>query len=121
MSEGLIPESRLADKLAERIFAWRPAPDRYLKPEGGWVARSRFRPFDDVRDALRLAGKLTRRYSLRSTPDGFTVEVNHGGRVGRATDKSQARAITLAVADAIGVDPITSANDVRRKGRPKAS
>lgn len=97
-------ERVMTDHLAERVLGWRPTADRFMTGERSWIPRSRFRPFKDVRDALRLADKLTRHYSLTAYPDGFTAEVCVRGRTGRATARHKARAITLAVARVIDLD-----------------
>ena len=75
----------LLDRLVERVFGWRATPDRFMTGARGWIRRSGFRPFHDVRDALRLADALTRQYSLTSHPGGFTAEIHLRGRTGRAT------------------------------------
>ena len=73
-------EQRLTDELARSVLGWRPAPDRYLKPDRGWVPRSKFRPLTDIRDAFRLLDQLTGDYSLAAVPgQGFTVEVRSSG------------------------------------------
>jgi len=100
-----VTDQLLADALVQRILGWRPAPDRYIKSGRSWIPRSRFRPLADVRDALRLADTLTKNYSLSATLGGFTAEVRHASRVGRATASNQARAVSLAVAKVIGIIP----------------
>jgi hypothetical protein len=76
-----VTERVITDRLVERVFGWRPAPGRFMTGARTYILRQRFRPFTDVRDALRLADKLTRRYSLNSNTDGFTAEVNYRGRL----------------------------------------
>jgi hypothetical protein len=100
-----VTDRQLADALAERVLGWRPAPDRYIKSGRSWITRSRFRPLTDIRDALRLADALTKDYSLLANPGGFTAEVRHSGRIGRATARNQTRAVSLAVGKVIGIIP----------------
>jgi hypothetical protein len=95
----------MTDNLAERVLGWRVTPDRFMTGERSWISRSRFRPFTDIRDALLLADSLSRHYSLTSNPDGFTAEVNYRGRLGRATAKQKERAITLAIARVLDINP----------------
>lgn len=94
----------LLDRLVERVFGWHPTPDRFMTGSRGWIRRAGFRPFHDVRDALRLADALTRQYSLTSHPGGFTAEIHLRGRTGRATAGQKARAITLAVAQIVDLE-----------------
>jgi hypothetical protein len=96
----------LADRLAERVLGWRTAPGRFLTGGRSWIPRSRFRPFNDVRDALRLADALTKQYSFTASAAGvFSAEVRLPKRVGHATARNKARAVTLAVADALCLLP----------------
>lgn len=104
----------LTDELARLVFGWRLAPDRYLKPHRGWVARSRFRPFTDVRDALRLLDELTGDYSVRAIHgQGFSVEIRSKGRIGKASGKFAARTIMLALAQLFGLDASEAKENVR--------
>ena len=90
----------LVDELARLVLGWRSGPDRYLKPQRGWVPRSKFHPLTDVRDAFRILDHLTNSYSLTALPgEGFTVEVRSKGRIGRGSGESAARAIVLALAE----------------------
>jgi hypothetical protein len=111
-----VTDRLMTDKLVERVFAWRLAPDRFLTGGRNWIRRSRFRPFNDIRDAIRLADKLTRHYSLTSHPDGFTAEVRFRGRTGRATARNKARAITLAVAQVVDLDVASACPGSRHGG-----
>jgi hypothetical protein len=100
-----VTDQRLADELVARTLGWRPAPDRYVKPVRGWIPRSKFRPFEDVRDALRLVEAVTRDYSLAVTPTGpFTARVSLAGRTGKAAGGPKARVICLALAQALEID-----------------
>ena len=97
-------ERVMTDRLVERVLGWHAAPDRFMTGARGWIRRSGFRPFTEISHALRLADKLTHQYSLTATPAGFAAEVRYRDRIGRATAKDKARAITLAVAQAIDLD-----------------
>ena len=97
-------DERLVDELVTRAFGWRAAPDRYLKPHRGWVTRSRFRPIEDVDDALRLLDALTTDYSMANAPGGkFSARVRISGRTGRASGELKARTICLALGRALGL------------------
>src|SRR5580693_3448122 len=98
-------DERLTDELVTRTLGWRPAPDRYVKPGRSWIPRSKFRPLVDVRDALRLLDAVTRDYSLVVSPTGpFTAQVRLAGRTGKAAGEPKARAICLALAQALGLE-----------------
>jgi hypothetical protein len=100
-----VTDQRLADELVQRTLGWRPAPDRYVKPVRGWTPRSKFRPLEDVRDALRLVDAVTRDYSLVVSPNSpFTAHVKLAGRTGKATGEPKARSICLALAQALGLE-----------------
>jgi hypothetical protein len=117
----------LTDELAARCLRWRLAPGRYLKPERGWTSRSKFRPLVDIRDAFRLLDAVADDYSLLSKPGGvFTATVRVAGRIGKAAGEPKARAISLAVARAMGMDvpdadalPATRIERVRGGNRGK--
>jgi hypothetical protein len=112
-----VNERLMTDRLAERVHGWRAKPDRFMTGDRTWIARSQFRPFEEVSDALRLADKLTRRYSLSSTPDGFIAEVSYPGRVGRATARHKARALTLAIIQAMDLQcPVSGGPKLRLGG-----
>jgi hypothetical protein len=95
---------RLTDELA-RLMGWRKAPGRYLGTGRSWVSESRFRPLVDLKDAFRVLDAVTDDYLLLTKPGGvFTVQVRVDGRIGRATGEPKARAISVAVARARGLD-----------------
>jgi hypothetical protein len=99
-----VTDRLLLDQLVERVFGWRAAPDRFMTGGRTWIRRSRFRPFIDIRDAFRLADALTKQYSLTALGTGiFIAEVPLPERVGRASARNKARAISLAIADALGL------------------
>jgi hypothetical protein len=93
--------------LAARVMKWCVTSDRFVLDGRRWLPRWRFRPTERIEDAFRLLEALNpEEYIMRGRrADEFWVRVRlHKGGVGEASDKSQARAITYAVARAIGVD-----------------
>lgn len=114
-------DERLTDELARRGLGLRPAPGRYLKSDGGWIVRSKFRPLVDIRDAFLLLDALAEDYALAATAGGvFTAQVRIGGRIGKSTSDLKARAISLAVAKAIGLEPEGEAGpSAVTAGRPR--
>ena len=98
-------EERFVDELAVRVFGWRLAPGRYLKPDRSWIPRSKFRPLTDVRDAVRLLDALTDEYVLTGLQGGaFTAEVRLAGQVAKVSGRTKARVLTLAIAKTLGMD-----------------
>lgn len=93
--------------LAGRVMGWRVAPDRFLTGSRHWISRWRFQPTERVKDAYFLLEQAApQEFSMDRTPDGrFWVKVSIGGRTGEARESTQARAVTFAVARAIGLDP----------------
>ena len=97
----------LAGILAARVMKWGVAPDRFLLEGRRWLPRWRFQPAERIEDAFRLLEALDpEEYDMaRRGANHFCVRIRleNGGNV-EASDKSKARAITYAVARAIGVD-----------------
>jgi hypothetical protein len=101
----MTPE-RLTTLLAERVLGWSVGPDRFLTGKRGWLPRWRFRPTENLSDAFRLLEA--------ATPDGYTMGSGENGVfwarvvilgvVGEARQASQARAITFAIARALGLE-----------------
>ncbi len=92
-------EPRLTDELVRLVLGWRPASDRYLTSRREWIKRERFKPFTDSGAAVRLLQAITDDFSIHSFPGkGIAVTIRRGPRTEMVTDKSLARAITLAVA-----------------------
>ena len=98
----------LTAKLAERIMGWNVAPDRFLLGNRSWIPRWRFQPLERLEDAFRLLDKAEpERYSMGLDAGGrFFAEVRIGGRLGKARDDSKPRAITLALACALGLGEV---------------
>lgn len=100
----MAPEN-LTAVLAERCMGWKAAPDRFMKSGRSWIPRWRFQPLVDLADAFRLLDQVANRYTLTSDRRRpFSVEVQVGTRCGKASSKNKARAITLAVARALGLE-----------------
>lgn len=98
---------KLVAVLAERVMGWTPHPGRYSMKDRRWIPAWRFQPLKNTEDAIRLLDA--------SDPEEYTVSARRGGAVtvrvlirgiaGEASDASKARAITHAVARAIGLEP----------------
>jgi hypothetical protein len=97
------PEN-LTATLAQRILGWRVGPDRFLKGGRQWTPRWKFQPLRRLEHALQLIEKADGTYSLTKTASEVTVHVAVGGRTGRASGKSKAATITVALARAIGIE-----------------
>jgi hypothetical protein len=96
-------DDRLTDLLATRVLGWKPAPDRFLKPDRGWTPRWQFAPFKRIEDAFLLLDRAGD-YTLRCVAGVYTVQVRVGNCTGKAAGDEKARTITLAVAEALGLE-----------------
>lgn len=98
-------EQRLTDELAVEIMGWRLAPDRYIKPRRSWEPRWRFQPLKRMADANRLLEKAAPEEYAMGAPEGggFWARVRIAGVTREARESSQARALTFAIAYAIGL------------------
>jgi hypothetical protein len=98
----------LTAKLAERVMGWNVAPDRFLVGNRSWIPRWRFQPMERLEDAFRLLEKAQpEHYSMGLDGGGrFAVEVRIGGKLGVARDELKPRAITLAIARALGLEEV---------------
>jgi hypothetical protein len=90
--------------LADRVLGWKVCPDRFIKSGRAWIPRSRFKPLARLDDAFLLLGIVARDYSLNCVRGKFTAEVRIGNRTGKATGDLKARTITLAIAQALGIE-----------------
>ncbi len=101
-----VDTSRLTEALALQVFGWRSAPGRFLKPGRGWVAKSRFNPFERIEHAVQLLDQASERYILSCTHGrvSFSAEVTIGARTGSARGELKARTITVAIARALGME-----------------
>ena len=90
------------------MLNWRATPDRFLTGQRAWLPRWRFQPTENLDDAFRLLEEsVPRDYSMGDDGSGF-VRVRIGKAIGEAREKSKARAISFAIARAIGIDVGTS-------------
>ena len=98
----------LTAELAQKVMGWNVAPDRFLIGNRSWIPRWRFQPLERLEDAFRLLDKAEpEHYSMGLDSSGcFCAEVRIGGRLGKARDNSKPRAITLAVARAMGLGEV---------------
>ena len=97
---------RLTALLAERIMGWRVGPDRFLTGDRHWLQRWRFQPLERMADASRLLEQATpQEYAMGASENGgFWARVRIAGVTGEARESCQARALTFAIARAIGID-----------------
>ena len=93
--------------LAERVMGWVVGPDRFLMGNRRWMPRWRFQPTEKLADALRLLERvIPQEYAMGAAENGgFWARVGVAGTTGEARESSQARAITFAIARAIGLEP----------------
>jgi hypothetical protein len=100
-----IPIGNLTAVLAEHIMGWGVAPDRFLLGSRRWLPTWRFQPMDKLHHAFQLLEKAApAEYSMGSGGSGFWVRVRIGETTGEARDRSKPRAITLALARALGLE-----------------
>lgn len=99
-------QEQLTTLLAAKVMGWRVGPDRFLLGDRRWKPRWCFQPLERIVDALRLLEAAgPERYGISGSERcGFAVEVQINGVIGQASCSSQARAITLAVARASGIE-----------------
>lgn len=81
--------------------------DRFLTGQRGWMPRWRSQPLKSPEDAFKLLDAAKpHRYGMDGGENGvFRVRVHIGGKLGEAQDKSKPRAISLAIAAAVGIEP----------------
>ena len=98
-------EEALTAVLAERVMGWKVAPDRFIKSGRSWLPKWRFAPFTRLDDAFQLLDRSASSYKLERVGSAtFAVEVELDGRIGKASGEPKARAITLAVGRALGLE-----------------
>ena len=96
----------LTSVLAERVLSWRGRGDRFIKPGRSWIPRWRFQPLANLGDAFVLLDRAGAQFSLTfDTNAEFMAIVQIAGTQGQATGTAKARAITMAVARALGLEP----------------
>lgn len=100
-------DDQLTAMLAERVMRWTVCPDRFGMGGRRWQPRWRFQPTQKMGDAFRLLEKAApQEYAMGATENGrFRAMVCVAGVAGEALESSQARALTFAIARAIGIEP----------------
>jgi len=91
-------DESLTAELAERVLGWKATPNRFIKSGRTWIPRWRFAPLVCLDDAVQLLDTAASSYELVGENGAFAVEVRSGSRTGKASGKSKARVITIAVA-----------------------
>jgi hypothetical protein len=96
----------LTDLLAMRVMGWSIGPDRFMTGSRRWMPRWRFQPTEKLADALRLLeAAAPEEYHLRGDSEGnIQVHVRIGDATGEACSQSKPRAITYAIARAVGIE-----------------
>ena len=117
--EGLVTDQKLTDQLASRIMGWKVSSDRFIKPRRSWLPKWKFAPLARLDDAFQLLDRSACTYKLeRSSAGAFAVEVICAGRIGKASGEPKARAITFAIARALGIEtPPDLATSPEDKGK----
>ena len=97
---------QLTALLAARVMGWTVGPDRFMTGNRGWISRWRFQPVEKLADALRLLEVAAPgEYSLLGDGEGNSrVHVRIGDATGEACCPSKPRAITWAIARAVGIE-----------------
>lgn len=92
--------------LAERVMGWTIGPDRFMTGGRCWQPRWRFQPAKRLEDAVRLLQHAApQEYSMGGGGNRLSWAcVRIASTTGEAREPSLARAITFAVARAIGVE-----------------
>src|ERR1017187_7928676 len=93
--------------LAERVMVWTVGPDRFLMGNRRWMPRWRFQPIEKLADAQRLLERMApQEYAMGAAENGgFWARVRVAGIRSEARESSQSRAMTFALARAIGLEP----------------
>ena len=87
-------------------MGWRVGPDRLLTGGRRWLPPWRFQPLERIAEAnLLLEQAAPQEYTMGASENGgFWARVRVAGKIGEACESSQARALTIAIARAIGID-----------------
>jgi len=97
-------DARITEELVYKVMGWKSAPGRFLKAGRGWLPKWRFAPFVRIEDAFELLDRSACAYRIEGTGSSFAVNVESNDRTGRASDERKARAITTALARALGIE-----------------
>jgi hypothetical protein len=100
---------QLAAVVAEQIMGWTVGPERFMLGGRRWLPRWRFQPATRLEDAFRALKQANpQEYSFGATATGgFWARVRVAGTTGEAHESSQARAMTVAIARAFGIETPT--------------
>jgi len=109
-------DDRLTDWLAVQVMGWRTAPGRFIKSGRAWIPSWKFAPLRNLDDAFELLTVSACVYTLRTGRSGiFEAEVRVGRRVGKGSGEPKARAITLALVRAMGLEISEEADGPRSR------
>jgi hypothetical protein len=99
-------DEHLTGRLARQVMDWKVGPDRFVMDGRRWLPRWRFKPLERLADAIRLLEHAApQEYAMGASENGgFWARIRIAGVTGEARESSQARALTLAIARAIGID-----------------
>ena len=103
-SDGALSVQRATDQLATRVMGWRTAPDRFIKSNRSWIPRWRFQPFAELADAFQILDRAARHYTLSYDGRTFTADVQTDTGRGVCSGEHKPKAITLALARALGLE-----------------
>jgi hypothetical protein len=100
-----VTNDQVAAILAERVMGWSVGPDRFMMGGRRWIPRWRFQPANRLEDAFRLLESVApEEFTMGATDRGrFWAKVRIAGANGEAGDPSKPRAITVAIARALGI------------------
>jgi hypothetical protein len=100
-----VSNDEIAAILAERVMGWSVGPERFMLGGRRWLPRWRFQPATRLEDAFQLLeGVAPEEFTMGAVEcGGFWVKVCVAGTTGEAHDPSKPRAITLAIARALGI------------------
>jgi hypothetical protein len=100
-----VTDDQLTAVLAERVMGWSVGPERFMLGGRRWLPRWRFQPATRLADAFRLLeGVAPEGFTMgASESEGFWATVRVAGTTGEARDRSKPRAITVAIARALGI------------------
>ena len=98
-------DERLTRKLGVQVMGWKSAPGRFIKPGRAWTPGWRFSPLTSVEDGFALFDAAASAYTLAAQEGGgFQAEVRVRDRIAKASGEPKARTITIALADALGLE-----------------
>lgn len=98
-------DTMLIDRLAQQVLHWGIGADRFLTGDRSWIPKWKFNPLEHLEDAFRLLDHSKAiRYSISQSGGSFAVEVEQGGKIGKATGISKPRTITLALARSLRLE-----------------